>query len=163
MNKPIITKRNSVRCHTPGLAYPPQQCGGHSFAGAFGVGLFVNNLQFFGVNTDKQLRNTLPRKTNLNINDDTAIQDLSVCSVVELAISPQPKCRSAMGHFLRTPFLREAVDRKGRRLKYGQISKASINFNKRYRCNVLAPKKIDGEMVTTRITNDENVSRHEER
>lgn len=163
MDKPMITRSNSLRSQTPGLAHPPQKCGGHSFAGAFGVGLFVNNLQFFGVNTDKQLCRTFSRKADLNIDNDTAIQHFTMRSVVKLTISPQPKRRSSMGHFLRTPFRREAVDHKGRTLEYGQISKASINFDKCYRCNVLAPKKIDGGMVTTRITNDENVSRHEER
>lgn len=163
MNEMIIGRAGRFSGNTSGSANSPQQSSCHCFANSFVVSLFMGYSKRFGVNAQKKLRHAFPGQTHLNVDGGAVIQNLRMRTMMQLTISPQPKRRSSMGHFLRTPFRREAVDHKGRTLKYGQISKASINFNKRYRCNVLAPKKIDGEMVTTRITNDENVSRHEER
>ncbi len=127
---------------TSSLAYSPQECGCHGLANPLGVSLFVNDQKLFGVNTHKQLCNTLSGKAHLHVNDGAVIHYLAVRSMVQFAIGPQPKRRSTMWHFLLVPLPGELAKDAISRFKYCGCRDASINSYEHYRSNVLAERSL---------------------
>lgn len=137
---------------TSSPAYSPQECGCHGLSNSLGVSLFVNDPKCFGVNTQKQLCDTLSRKARLHINDCAVIHYLAVRSMEQFAIGPQPKRRSTMRHFLLIPLPGELAKNAVSRFKYCGRLDASIHSYKHYRSNVLAERSlgVGGTLETVR-------------
>ena len=138
MNERIFGGACGFSCNAARLVHSPRKRGSHGLVGSLGVRLFMNDAKTFGVNAQKQLGNTLSRKSYLNINNDSVANNFTMSSVVKLAIGPQPKCRSSMWHVLPAPIPRDHFGNKTAPLKYLQLFMESIASHKRYRCNVLA-------------------------
>lgn len=130
---------------------PPQQSSRHSFANPLAVCLFVNDSQIFGVNAQEQLRHTLARKARLDINNNAVIRHLTMRLVLQFAISPQPKRRSSMRHFIFIPLPGEPAASGGRRFRYATLFDASIDSYKRYRSNDLAEESVNSVLLADRI------------
>jgi hypothetical protein len=107
----------------------------------------MNDAETFGVNAQKQLGYTLSRKSCLNINNDFVANNLTMSSVVKLAIGPQPKRRSSMWHVLPAPIPRDHLGNKTKPVKYVQLCMESIASHKRYRCNVLAAESVNSGLL----------------
>ena len=120
----------------------PQQSGRHSFANPLAVCLFVNDSQIFGVNTQEQLSEALARDPRLNIDNDAVISHFTVGFMVQFAVSPQPKYRSTMRHFLLNPLPGELAKNAVNRFKYFGHRDASIHSYEHYRSNVLAERSL---------------------
>lgn len=146
MSEPTTTKRDCISRDNSCLLHSPQKRVGDRLTHSLDIRLFVNDSKIFRVDAQEKLRNALPRKARLDINSGAVTQHLTMCSVMQLTISPQPKCRSSMWHFLLIPIPGELLENKAKPINYVESFIESIGSHKRYRCNVLAgvPPKLRG-------------------
>jgi hypothetical protein len=138
----------SAHGDTSSLLHAPRKSRSHGLASSLGVRLFVNEPKVFGVNAYKQLRDTLARDSCLDIQNDAITKSLAMRSVFQFAISPQPKYRSSMRHFISIPLPEEPAASEGRCFRYVTLFDASIDSYKRYRRNDLAADSVSAELLT---------------
>lgn len=153
-NLVVLQGRGRISRNISSLAHSPQKSSCHGLVYSFAVRLFVNDSKAFGVNAHEQLSNTLSRKARLDVNNDAAIHHLTMRYVVQLAISPQPKRRSSMRHFIFIPPPGEPTESEGRCFRYVTLFDASIDSYKRYRSNDLASESVSAGLLADQFQRD---------
>ena len=129
--------------NTSRLFDAPQKGCSHGLARSIDVRLLLDYPKTFGINTHEQLCSALSRKAYLDINHNAVTKLFAMRAVMKLRISPQPKSRSPMRHFVFAPLPEKPNVHEGKYVNYVGRAGASIDSYELYRWNDLAGAPVD--------------------